>query len=123
MAVLRSTRSSIVAGLVFKKMVKEEDPNLAGAPGVYEAYTLINITPGATSVAGGEQTFSPAELADLDVNDFVDVKYIGGAIGANVVIANVRCSATGTIAIDFKATSGTPTPAAGNYAVFVKRVA
>ncbi len=119
---VRSKQSAVVTGLVFKKMVKEEDPNLAGALGVYEAFTVVSLTPAATSVAGGEQTFTPAELADLDPGDYVDVKFIGGAIGANVVIANVRCSAVGTLAIDFKATSGTPTPASGNYAVFAKRV-
>lgn len=119
---VRSTRSTVVDGLVFKKIVKEEDPNAPGAKGVYMAYTRVSLTPAATSVAGAEQTFTPAELADLDVNDYVSVYLISGAQTANVLIANVRCSAAGTLAITFMATSGTPTPVAGTYAVQAMRV-
>lgn len=120
---VRSTRSVVVDGLVFKKMVKEEDPNKPGAKGVYEMFTVVALTPAATSVAGAEQTFTGGDLADLDTGDFVDAWLIGAGQTANVLIANVRCSAAGTLAITFMATSGTPTPAAGNYAVIAKRVA
>jgi hypothetical protein len=118
--VARQTRSSVVTGLVFKKIAKEEDPNLAGAPGVYVAYTQVALTPLATSTNGAEQTFTPAELADLDPSDFVSV--IPPSHVNTVILNYARCSAAGTLAICWVAQAGTPTPPTGTYTVMVLRV-
>ncbi len=111
-----------VTGLVFKKLAKEEDPNVPGAPGVYMAVVAVSLTPSALAAGPSvaEQTFTPAELADLDPGDQVDVS--GPAPTANTAVISARCSATGTLKVTFLATTGTPTPAAGTYVVAVTRV-
>jgi hypothetical protein len=119
MAVVRQVRSAIVAGLVFKKIVSEKAPNVPGALGLYMARTELPVLAPAALGAGpsvGEQTFTIAELADLDPRDHVVVTYMG-AQTANVAILDARCSAAGVLAIKFFATTGTPTPAAASAAV------
>lgn len=125
MAIMRTAHDRAgVTGLVFKKMVKEEDPNIAGAPGVYQANLSVSLTPasvGATTCA--EQTFAvgvEAAFADLDAGDFISVTPPSITAGVAPVCAR---SSGGNLIITFcNPTAGALTPAAGVYQIHVIRV-
>ncbi len=117
------SQSGNVVGLNFKKVVKEEDSNVAGALGIYMAQLSVSLTPasvGATTCA--EQTFGTgvnAALGDLDAGDFVSVTPPAAANAATPVAAR---SGGGNLIIVFcNPTAGALTPAAGVYQIHVVR--
>ncbi len=117
-------QSGNVVGLNFKKIVKEEDPNLAGALGVYVAQLSVSLTPASVGAATcAEQTFTTAvsaALGDLDAADFVAITPPAAANAATPVAAR---SGGGNLIIVFcNPTAGALTPAAGVYQIHVLRV-
>lgn len=124
MAVRTQGGTAGVVGLNFKKVVKEEDSNIAGAPGIYMAQLSVSLTPASVGAATCvEQTFNTgvnAALGDLDAGDFVSVTPPSITAGVAPVAAR---SAGGDLRITFcNATAGALTPAAGVYQIHVVRI-
>lgn len=118
------SQSGNVVGLNFKKVTKEEDSNIAGAPGIYVAQLSMSLTPASVGAATcAEQTFTTsanAAIGDLDVGDFVSVTPPAAGNAATPVAAR---SAGGNLIIVYcNPTAGALTPAAGTYQVHVMRI-
>lgn len=114
-----------VPGLNFKKITgKEEDSNVAGAPGIYVAQLSVSLTPASVAAATcAEQIFNTAVNAafgDLDAGDHISVS--PPSLGTAVAPVAAR-SAGGDLRIEYcNPTAGALVPSAGVYQIFVIRI-